>query len=444
MHVSASSPPFDALLLAWRRRALTLLYWAVLVPRTYQGLHYFASETWAPPFVVPDLVFVLLYLLLLAGTIARSLPHMVRGWLIFALGYAAQAVGMAMGARFNSQIPFVLLVTPISCGILLGRASARVATGLSLALLAVMGLLVKYDLGPVHPIPVHPRSILDLIVPLMVVFVPALVLHDRYTALLTRLLHRERALRTHLQREAEQRTFLERALLESSERERQAVGHELHDGVCQQITAAMLHCRAMEQSVRGGSDAPPERSPALSKLHTILTILDQSLGQAHDLAQGLSPGALPADGLLPALRDLARRTRETCDAACEVDLQPCPVALDPVAVNHLYRVAQEAVANAVKHGPARWIRVRLVAGSGQLVLEVDNDGRAPLAGNGTGMGLRIMRYRCGLIGASLELVPRPEGGAQLRCTLPLAVPERMAAPEPARLRERSSPAGMAV
>jgi signal transduction histidine kinase len=308
--------------------------------------------------------------------------------------------------------------------------------------LVILSLLVKYHLGPVHPILLHPQS-LDLLIPLMVVFVPALVLHDRYTALLTRLLHREQALRTHLQREAEQRTFLERALLESSERERQAVGHELHDGVCQQITAAMLHCKAMEQGVRGAAGAPPERPPALSKLHTIIAILDQSLGQAHDLAQGLSPGELPADGLLPALRDLARRTRETCAITCEVDLDACPVAKDPVGVNHLYRIAQEAVANAVKHGPARWIRVRLGAGSGALVLEVDNDGRAPLAGSGNGMGLRIMRYRCGLIGASLELSPRPEGGARLRCTLPLAAQARMAAPAPPRLPERPCPAGTA-
>ncbi len=224
-----------------------------------------------------------------------------------------------------------------------------------------------------------------------------------------------RRARLRLEAEVKERRVLERALLDTSERERRDIGHELHDGVCQQITGALLRCRVAERLVEG------REAPEKVHLRAMAELLETSLGETHNLAQGLSPGDLEPGSLGSALEELARRTRETFDVNCESEEDGSSARIDGPATTQLYRIAQEAVANALKHAAPGEIRLSLGAEKSRLLLRVVNDGCSPEPGAASGgMGRRIMGYRAELISAELSLGPREGGGAILTCSLPLS------------------------
>jgi len=123
------------------------------------------------------------------------------------------------------------------------------------------------------------------------------------------------------------------------------------------------------------------------------------------LARGLSPVDVESNGLMSALQELASNTEKLFHVACRFEC-PQPVLVDDhAAATHLYRIAQEAINNAIKHGKARAIAVRLTAQSNQASLTVTDDGRGFVVKpeQTSGMGLRIMKYRAGMIGATLEI-----------------------------------------
>ncbi len=408
-----SAPNSD--LLAWRRKALSILLWVVAGVRTTQFALSLIDGGFAQLPIVLRLFFVLLLGLILGMAVFRDLPHPLRGWVLLSLGYAALIAGFFYSRQLQAPMLLALLAIPIHAAIFLGRGSCGVASCLSVLLLVGMAFAPRFG---IHPLPLGASQVgvpSDIVFGWLVTFLPVIFILDRFTGLLQRLVSTESAMRLRLQAEAEERRYLEAALMETSERERQAVGHELHDGICQQITGAMLQCKVAEQAAAMGTIPDPQH------LRMISSMLDGSLGQAHDLARGLSPGTLDPGALVPSLRDLARRTRETYEVECEVQVSACPERLEPAAATHLYRIAHEAVINAVKHGEPLHILVRLSAECEQLVLEVSNDGRGlstPSQGK-DGMGLRIMRHRSDLLGGIFELISGTGKGVRVRCSVPL-------------------------
>jgi signal transduction histidine kinase len=415
---STSAPNSD--LLAWRRKALSILLWVVASVRLAQFARLLINGSFGEIPLSLRVVFCLLLGLILGMAIFRDLPHHLRGWVLVSLGYAALIAVFSADRQLHAPLLLMLLAIPVHAAIFLGRRSSWLASGISVLLMAGMAFAPRWGL---HPIPDNsgPADISsDLVLSWLVTFLPLMFILDRFTGLLHRLVATESAMRLRLQAEAEERRYLEAALMETSERERQAVGHELHDGICQQITSAMLQCKVAERAAAMGTIPEPQH------LRMISNLLDGSLGQAHDLARGLSPGTLAPEALVPSLRDLARRTRETYEVECEVQVSACPERLEPAAATHLYRIAHEAVINAVKHGEPLHILVRLFAEGEQLVLEVSNDGRglsAPSQGknrqSGDGMGLRIMRHRSDLLGGIFELISGTGKGVRVRCSVPL-------------------------
>jgi len=412
----APLPELNADLLAWRRQVLSVILWVVVAGRTLQYLRFLHLRQYTVRALV---AYTVLYLALVGLAVFRDLPHLLRGWCTNTLTYLFVVVTFVATGQYDGRVTVMLTLVPIYAAILYGRRSAWVAMGLSGGLLGGMTLVSHFGLLR-HLTLLGPRGLLAP-GPLaffwnwMTVFVPLVVLQDRFMELVRRFLINETDLHRRLQEEAAERRILEDALIETSERERQSVGQELHDGVCQQITGVMLQCKVLEKALAEGKPMDPER------FRIITGMLDGSLGQAHDLARGLSPGALSAEALVPSLKDLARRTRETFEVDCEVEAQAGEAGLGPVAATHLYRIAQEAVVNAIKHGRPRQILLRLVAQGDRLTLEVQNDGR-PLgipARSRDGMGLRIMRYRSEQLGGTLELLPMPGSGVSLCCTVPL-------------------------
>jgi signal transduction histidine kinase len=137
------------------------------------------------------------------------------------------------------------------------------------------------------------------------------------------------------------------------------------------------------------------------------------------LARGLCPVELETNGLHAALQELASRVSRT-NIDCTFEAPATTQVYDNAAAVHLYRIAQEAVNNAIKHGRAKKVQVGLNTQNGQTVLTVKDDGCGfPKTGpKATGMGLRVMNYRAGMIGAAITVENLPGGGALLKCIMP--------------------------
>jgi PAS domain S-box-containing protein len=220
-----------------------------------------------------------------------------------------------------------------------------------------------------------------------------------------------------LSAEIAERTRLEREIILISEREQRRIGQDLHDGLCQELTAITLITRAL--STRMGRTSAPETQ----RVNDVAQLLNASISRCRNIARGLHPVEMDADGLMVALEDLAVRTTQTvaCTFACN---RPILMPESDVALN-LYRIAQEAVSNAVKYAHASRIVISLSREASSLRLAIADDGRGIPSGTGSrrrkrpgGMGLHIMRYRARTMGATLRIQDQQPHGTEIVCHLP--------------------------
>jgi two-component system sensor histidine kinase NreB len=210
------------------------------------------------------------------------------------------------------------------------------------------------------------------------------------------------------------RKRLEQELLDLSEGEQRRFGHDLHDGLGQRLTGLEMLSHALAEEVQ-------HHAPALASLAQRLNSeLRETVTQARLLSHSLAPVALEGDGLRRGLAELAASTARLPGVKCRFNCGT-PVQVNDVTVaTHLYRIAQEAVNNALKHGQARHLDIALRARPDGLELSVKNDGR-PLATEARrahgGMGLNVMRYRAGVIGATLTIESAKHKGVRVTCAL---------------------------
>lgn len=214
-------------------------------------------------------------------------------------------------------------------------------------------------------------------------------------------------------RDVTDRKQLEREILEISDREQNRIGRDLHDGLGQQLTALELFTAGLKDEIH--SQAPELIRP----LEKIGEQLREAIRQTRGLATGLSPVSIHRDGLATALRRLATTTRAMTGASCEFFGDSHIEPPEAGAATHLYRIAQEAVTNALKHGRAKKVHINLTNSNG-LELKVTDNGRgfSVASPKGSGMGLRAMKYRADLIGATLNIHSSPKKGTEVSCTIP--------------------------
>ena len=213
---------------------------------------------------------------------------------------------------------------------------------------------------------------------------------------------------------------LEAELLEVSEHERERIGRDLHDGLGQQLAGLELLCQTLSQKLGVRSQA--ERRTA----EVLVTQIQQAREQTRALARGLVPVMARPEGLMQALDEFAATTRKLLRVRCGFSCEE-PVLIDDHSVAvHLYRIAQEAVSNAIRHGKARRVEVALAQHADKLAVRVCDNGIGLQPGfkQTTGMGLRIMRYRSRMAGGTLGLEPALPRGTVLTCTVPLPRPDR--------------------
>lgn len=221
-----------------------------------------------------------------------------------------------------------------------------------------------------------------------------------------------RRLFTGIVRDITTRKRLEQEILEVSGREQRRIGQDLHDGLCQQLAGIELMCQVLQQELSGKAQRQSARAADIAR-H-----VREAIGQTRSLARGLSPVDLDSDGLMSALRELALNVGKLFQVECcfRCD-EPIHIHSNAVA-SHLYRIAQEAINNAVKHGKATRILVTLKLANGDACLTVADDGAGIPANlpNTEGMGLRIMQFRAGVIGAKLEIRRANGKGTVVTCT----------------------------
>ena len=214
-------------------------------------------------------------------------------------------------------------------------------------------------------------------------------------------------------RDITRRVELEREILAISEREQRRLGHDLHDDLCQQLAGIEF------LSQRLASDLAARAAGSGPRAKEIAQMVQRAMTQTRELARGLSPVRLEAEGLADALRELAAGTRKVFGCDCRFRCDPPVLVPDHTVAIHLYRIAQEAVSNALKHGQARRIDISLTAKGHSVTLAVKDNGtgiprKLPKR---KGMGLRIMRYRAEVIGGALLVEPVPGGGTRVVCTV---------------------------
>lgn len=210
--------------------------------------------------------------------------------------------------------------------------------------------------------------------------------------------------------EAERRR-LEQEILEISEREQQRIGEDLHDGLGQQLTAIEMLCAGLKTDVVS--------QPKLAKqVERIAHSIREAITLVRRVARGLAPENDDPDALQISLIALVELTNSLGAVRCRLEC-PKPVLLaNPTQAVPLYRIAQEAVNNALKHSGASEVVVRLAQSGEGLKLQISDNGAGLKKTKGDGMGLQVMKHRASSIGAKLSVEAKPGRGVIVICTLP--------------------------
>jgi signal transduction histidine kinase len=208
-----------------------------------------------------------------------------------------------------------------------------------------------------------------------------------------------------LSSELAERKRLELEILDIAEREQQRIGRDIHDGLCQHLTGTALAEQYLLEKL-SARDAPE-----VADADRVVGLIEDAIAMARGLAAGLSPIETKGEGLLTGLADLAVHFSTQFKVDCQFAFEQPVLIQDPSVTTHLYRIAQEAVHNAIRHGKASEIRIRLAKAETLVTLTISDNG-AGLPADAVqhqGMGLRNMKYRASMIGGSLHLEPGPPG-----------------------------------
>ena len=201
--------------------------------------------------------------------------------------------------------------------------------------------------------------------------------------------------------------------MEISQREQRQIGQDLHDGVCQQLTGIALLSRSLSSKLE---------NPLAAEAADIVHWINECIEQTRQVTRGLHPVPSDPAGLMQALRELAENVGTMGKLSCQF-ICPRAVAIpDPHVATNLYRIAQEATQNALRHAAPEKIEVRLIYGDESIQLKVADNGSGLVKNQkSNGMGLEIMAHRAQAIGGSLEVHPGVVRGTVVTCTLPLKV-----------------------
>ena len=218
-----------------------------------------------------------------------------------------------------------------------------------------------------------------------------------------------------IMQDVSERRMLEAELLEAANREQQKLGRDLHDGLGQELTGIALLLQGLGQQVKAAN------SSLARPFDRVSTLLSAAIRSTRSLAHGLAPVSVGRRGLEGALRTLSEQATASHSVSVTFEVDPGKTpSFGEVAGNHIYRIVQEALSNAIRHGRAKTIRIRLSPAADGCLLDITDDGCGidPQAAPGNGLGLRSMNYRAQAIGGTLSIERVPGGGTRVRLSCP--------------------------
>lgn len=434
----------------WRMRTTRLLLGIVAVTGTVRLL--MLVTQWPAGFGVgAGLIVGLLYAWLLMTVFVRQVGHRARLWSFIVLSYALGVFQLVRGGLVGDG-RITLIALPLFVLAMAGNMPGWIAMGISA--MTYTGVAIAADRGLLRDLLVFHENSTDLstwavlafggtfhLVLLAGIITGLLNIYrkslrsERQAAIQLReeASRREAALQA-LERESRERARLEAALLNAGEEERRLMGAEVHDGLCQQLTAAILNCAVAER--RGEQD----HGRAIEDIRTARKLLEECVDDAYSLVHRLAPLQMSGKDLSQALSTLAERTRQSAEISCRYREEGDTRRFIPQAGAHLYRIAQEAIRNVIRHAHAKEVVIELSGEAQAIHLRIVDDGAGIDESRPTrsgGMGLGTMRYRAGLIGGELTISRGPTGGTIVACRLPLPAPcPTSEDAEPAKMAER--------
>lgn len=406
----------DAVLDAWRSKALGVLLVAVCALTIVPLLIVLSGRGVLLPWAIRG-VCVAIYATLLAAALSPALGLRLRALLLLVCIAGFGTLQLLVG-QLAGDGRLALLLPPFLALILLGPRAGWAAMAACAALFAGAPLLLRAGVVD-FPAPVAgagaPLAYWGIQWLLWVNKVALLMLlFSLFVRLLRRTMIAERVALRSLEKESANRQRLAREVNLIGELERRRLGAELHDGLCQHLTATLLNCVTAEHQ------AQTARQPEAAGFGRIRASLEEAIGMAYEVAKGLCPVDLGPDALVPAFEQLCRTVQARHGVACVLQADPALTVGDAASALNLYRIAGEAVANAVKHAHCARIDIELVREAGEVVLRVTDDGKSPASGvSKGGLGQGIMAYRAELIGGKLELEQVPGAGRRVVCRLPV-------------------------
>jgi signal transduction histidine kinase len=215
-----------------------------------------------------------------------------------------------------------------------------------------------------------------------------------------------------LQNEMIERSQLEREIMEISDKERYRIGQDLHDDLCPHLIGVEALCKVLVQKLSTKALAES------AQVETIRNLIAESILKARNLSKGLCPVYLGSEALESSLLDLAQHTRQVFGIDCKFIKIGASVRFDQSKATNLYYIAQESILNAVKHGQATQITLKLDTSGPQISLVIEDNGKGFIeASRNRGVGLGIMKYRANVIGGNLEVVTMLNRGSKVICII---------------------------
>ena len=405
----------------WRRKATDAVLVAAVLLHLPALILLFEGPRF-PPYITGAVVAS--FLVVAGGALLRQVDHRIRAWALLAWLYLFAFLGV-IAVPDGPYVRVLPVLAPMLALGLVGEPSAKVAmlcsTGLlisapSLHSMPAVARLLAPDRGTPLPTSLGWLQGLGLTAAMFIL----MILAERFYAYLLNSLAAERrastewtAARQKLESEMEERRRLQHEIARIGDDERRALGQDIHDGVCQQLTGALLRCQALELRMSRGTPPSP------GELRTLSSLLGDAIHEARGVAQGLCPLEPTPDALVPALRELAARSQEMSGVQCSFLSTGEVVIPHTASAQHLYRLAQEAVSNAVRHAGASCITIELRGTPDGLLLEVKDDGvGVPSSLRPGGMGLRTMAFRARILEGRFAVGRAPGGGTRVSCHVP--------------------------
>jgi signal transduction histidine kinase len=343
-----------------------------------------------------------------AAPFADALARRPKGQIIASLFVISAALALAdygLNAAFSLVVFYSIPVVAMAWFV--GRRWAYVQAILMAALLVLATFAARGHFGP----PWGPYLNIG----------NRLIFYVFLIELLTRLKYLQQNLETlaesraqALAQEAARAVVLERELMEAGEREQRRIGQDLHDGLCQHLTGTALASQVLVEKLSSAA------APAQTDARKLVELIEDGITLARGIAKGLYPIEMQSDGLMQALEEFTANTSDlfgiSCHFACDT-----PVLIEtPSTAAHLYRIAQEAVSNAVRHGRATEIEIALEESESGIRLSVSDNGVGMSDGFSSfkGLGLRTMAGRAQSIGGQFSIRPGAMGGCEVVCVAP--------------------------